>query len=67
MAPRKKKHEPTMAEKALAAGFGKAPPRDPALDAALAWLDKNWKFGITRESLVRGVVAAYQEAANAKR
>lgn len=35
--------------------------------AALAWLDRAWQWPLDREKLVRGVVAAYQEAANAKR
>ncbi len=37
------------------------------IEAALAWQDKNWKSGITRDALVRGIVGAYLGAANAKR
>jgi len=45
------------------------PPLSEKLDgryvaAALAWLDKNWKHGITREKLVRGVVAEYLVASD---
>lgn len=42
-------------------------PKDPGLLAALAWLDANWKHPLDRETLVRGIVGAYNGAANAKR
>lgn len=38
-----------------------------SIAAAAEWLDKNWKWPLDRETLVRGIVAAYQEAESAKR
>lgn len=35
--------------------------------AAVEWLDKSWRWPLDRETLVRGVVSAYQDATNAKR
>lgn len=46
--------------------FGAELPSAPVA-AAAEWLDKNWKWPLDRETLVRGIVAAYQEAESAKR
>ena len=48
------------ARKAAQEPMAKLP--DAPVAAALAWLDKAWKWPLDRDTLVRGIVAAYKKA-----